>query len=248
MRFADKVGLVTGGGMGIGEACAKRLASEGATMVIADIDATNGERVVEEIAASGGSASFRAVDVTDERAIVELVEYAVDTFGGLHLAVNNAGIGCTPTRFHEHPVETWDKLFALNTRGVMLCMRAEIAYMIDHGGGNIVNVASGAGLKPAYGMAPYVASKYAVVGMTRNAALDYATYGIRVNAVAPGPILTPAMMSFPEEQRNEWASPVPMKRFGAAQEVAASVAFLLSDDASYTTSVVLEVDGGHLQG
>jgi NAD(P)-dependent dehydrogenase (short-subunit alcohol dehydrogenase family) len=248
MSFAGRVALVTGAASGIGEACAKRLAADGAAVVVADIDEVNGERVVGEIIGSGGRAAFCVTDVTNDEHTTRVVDFAVSRFGGLQLAVNNAGIGTMPTLFHETPIEVWDRLYAINLRGMMTCMRAELAHMVDHGGGAIVNMASGSGLKASWGMAPYVMTKHGVIGLTRNAAIDYANLGIRVNAVAPGPILTPAMLSFPEEQRTTWASPVPMKRFGLPEEVAEAVAWLLSDQASYTTGSVLDTDGGLTKG
>lgn len=246
--FDGKVALVTGAASGIGEACAKRLAAEGAAVVVADVDAAGGDRVASEIVAAGGSAAFHLTDVTNDEQAAGVVDFAVSTFGGLQLAVNNAGIGTTPTLFHDTPIEVWDRLYAINLRGMMVCMRAELAHMVVNGGGAIVNMASGSGLKAGWGMAPYVMTKHGVVGLTRNAALDYANLGIRVNAVAPGPILTPAMRAFPEEQRAIWAAPVPMKRFGLPEEVAEAVAWLLSDHASFTTGTILETDGGFMQG
>jgi NAD(P)-dependent dehydrogenase (short-subunit alcohol dehydrogenase family) len=248
MDFTGRVALVTGAASGIGEACAKTLATRSAAVVVADIDTVNGNRVVSEIRATGQVASFISTDVTNADQVDASVRHAVETHGGLHLAVNNAGIGCTPTPFHETPLETWDMLWAINLRGVMLCMRAELAHFVQHGGGAIVNMASGAGLKAAWGLGPYVMTKHGVIGLTRNASLEYANQGIRVNAIAPGPILTPAMRAFPQEQQDIWSAPVPMKRLGTPTEIAASVAFLLSDEASYTTGLIMENDGGYLQG
>jgi NAD(P)-dependent dehydrogenase (short-subunit alcohol dehydrogenase family) len=248
MDFTGKVALVTGAASGIGEACAKVLASHGAAVVVADIDVANGERVVGELRADGATASFWATDVADADHVEALMRHIIATHGGLHLAVNNAGIGCAPTLFHETPLETWDLLYGINLRGVMLCMRAELAHFVQHGGGAIVNTASGAGMKAAWGLAPYVMTKHGVIGLTRNAALEYADKGIRVNAVAPGPILTPAMRAFPQEQQDMWSAPVPMKRLGKPEEIGMSVAFLLSDDASYTNGLTMEIDGGYLQG
>jgi NAD(P)-dependent dehydrogenase (short-subunit alcohol dehydrogenase family) len=247
MTFSGKVALVTGAASGIGEACAKTLAAEGAAVVVADVDQANGERVVAEITAAGGSASFAATDVSSPEQVDALVAHAVNTYGGLHLAVNNAGFGHHPAPLHEIPLETWDRLIAVNLRGTMLCMRAELAHFVANGGGAIVNMASGTGLKASAGLAAYVLSKHGVVGLTRNGALDYADRDIRVNAVAPGTIGTPAMRSFPEEQQAIWTRAIPQNRMGTPEEIADAVAFLLSDKAQFITGIVLEVDGGYMQ-
>lgn len=247
MRFANKVAVVTGGASGIGEACAVLLAAEGAAVVVADVDDHNGARVVAEITAGGGTASYLHVDVASADDVEAMVAHAVATYGGLHLAVNNAGLGHAPARLHEIPLETWDRLLAIDLRGVMLCMRAELAHFVEHGGGAIVNMASGTGLKASRGLAAYVAAKHGVVGLTRNGAIDYATDNIRVNAVAPGTILTPQMRSFPAEQQEIWARSIPMARTGETNEIAEAVAYLLSDVAGFVTGAVLEVDGGYMQ-
>jgi NAD(P)-dependent dehydrogenase (short-subunit alcohol dehydrogenase family) len=248
MLFEDKVALVTGGASGIGEACAKHIAAEGSAVVVADLDEHGGARVVAEIEAAGGRASFWKTDVSEQAQVDAVVAHAVSTYGGLHLAVNNAGIGHAPAPLHEVPLETFDRLTAINLRGALLCLRAELAHMVDHGGGSIVNMASGTGLKASAGLAAYVMTKHGLVGLTRNAALDYATKGIRVNAVAPGTIATPQMQTFPQEQQDAWARMIPMGRLGTPDEIAESTVFLLSDKASFTSGVVLEADGVYMQG
>ncbi|MCU1346078.1 MAG: 2,5-dichloro-2,5-cyclohexadiene,4-diol dehydrogenase, partial [Acidimicrobiia bacterium] len=162
MFFSDKVAVVTGAASGLGEACARKLAAEGAAVVVADVDVDNGTRVVAEITALGGRSSFVATDVTQPEAVAAMVRHAIDTHGGLDLAVNNAGLGHTPAPFHELALETFDGLLALNLRGVILCMREELAQFVDLGPGAIVNMASVSGEKGSAGMGAYVATKHAV--------------------------------------------------------------------------------------
>ncbi len=248
MDFDGRVALVTGSATGIGEATAVLLAGRGAAVVVADLDETGGTKVVEGIRGAGGRAAFVRVDVADAGQVEAMVAFAVAEFGGLHLAVNNAGIAQPERRTHEIDPETWDRVMDVNLRGCWLCLRAEVRHFLTHGGGAIVNVASGAGLKAGPpGLTAYVASKHGVVGLTRNAAIDYIRDGIRVNALAPGTTSTAMIKAFPEEVQRGYAELMPCGRMSEPVEQAEAIAWLLSDHASYVSGTVLEADMAYLQ-
>lgn len=248
--LSGKVGLVTGAGSGIGRATALLMAQRGANVVVADMADDHGAETVKMIEAAGGTAAFVHADVTDPAQVDAMVRFAVDTYGALHLAVNNAGIGGPAGLMGEYPVDGWDKVISINLTGVFLCMRAELPAMVAAGGGSIVNISSILGFVGFAQSCAYVAAKHGVIGLTQNAALEYATQNVRVNSIHPGFIDTPLMAAGGIEKGTEtWdfiASKHAMNRFGRAEEIAAPVVWLLSDEASFVTGSQYVVDGGYL--
>ena len=247
MLLEGKNSLITGAGSGIGETSAKRMAAEGANVLVVDVNDEGGQRVVDEITAANGSALFFHGDVTIPEQMDAMVALVVDTWGSLDLAVNNAGLAEQPGPMHQLSPEVWKKTIDIDLTGTFLCMGAELRQFVAQGGGVIVNTASGAGLKATPGLTAYSAAKHGVVGLTRTAAMDYVKQNIRVNAVAPGTIVTPAMKAFGDDQLNTWSELMPSGRLGTTEEVADAIVWLLSDQSSYTTGSVLEVDGGYMQ-
>ena len=244
----DKVALVTGAARGIGRATALAMAREGAAVVVSDVNAEGGEETVSLIG-DDTRAAFVHADVTDARSVDAMVARTVETFGRLDCAINNAGVSTGGgTRMHEIPDETYDYIMDVNVRGVWLCMKREIAQMLEQGSGAIVNTASGAGLVGVPGLTAYVASKHAVVGLTRTAAVDYAADGIRVNCVCPGYVKT-------DMTRHGWTDPErlaimvskePIGRIGLPEEIAEAIVWLSSDAASFVTGNPMPVDGGYV--
>ena len=249
--FDGKVALVTGAGGGIGRATALAFAREGARVVVSDLAEAGGEETARLVTEAGGGALHAACDVTRPAEVEALVAAAVAAFGRLDCAHNNAGVEGAWARTADCDEENFDRTCAVNLKGVYLCLKAEIAHMLDAGGGAIVNTASVAGVEGAKNLPAYVASKHGVMGLTRTAALEYATRGIRVNAVCPGPIRTRMLEAIMEENpRMEPAmiDAVPMRRLGAPEEIAEAVVWLCSDRASYVTGQSLVVDGGFTAG
>jgi NAD(P)-dependent dehydrogenase (short-subunit alcohol dehydrogenase family) len=244
--FKGKVAIVTGGGSGIGEFCALTFARNGAKVVVADYDPEGGKRVTEAIRGDGGEASFVEVDVSKPEQNETMVQTAVDTYGGLHIAVNNAGIGGAQAPTGEHPVDSWLQVIGVNLNGVFYGMRYEIPAMLDSGGGSIVNIASILGMV-GFGNSPaYVAAKHGVVGLTKTAAIEYSAQGIRVNSVGPGFIDTPLLSAnLDEETLKVIAGMHPIGRLGKPQEVADLVTFLASDEAAFCTGAYYLVDGAY---
>jgi NAD(P)-dependent dehydrogenase (short-subunit alcohol dehydrogenase family) len=246
--YSGKVAVVTGGGSGIGQATALAFASAGASVVVADLDAAALDDTVRTIKDSGGEGVGVPSDVSRASDVERMVASAVDTYGGLDVAFNNAGIEARPLPIAEVTEEEWDRVQAVNAKGVWLSMKYEIPAMLARGGGAIVNASSILGLYGSSNGSLYSSTKHAVAGLTRCAALDYAAAGIRVNATSPGMIETPLMertavnMAVPPEAFHGMH---PLGRMGRAPEVADAVLWLCSDAASFVTGVVLPVDGGY---
>jgi NAD(P)-dependent dehydrogenase (short-subunit alcohol dehydrogenase family) len=241
--------IVTGGGSGIGAAVALYLGSEGARVTIADVNLDGGAETVRAIAASGGTAQFVKTDVSREEDVKALMAATTSAYGKLDGACNAAGVSQRGKAMHEISADEWDRCHGINLRGMFLCNKYEVLSMIGSGGGAIVNIASTVSVVAVQNGAEYCASKAGVMGLVRGAALDYATRGIRVNAVLPGGTLTPMMKSATDQDpglEKALADVHPMKRFGQPSEIAGAVLWLLSDDASFVTGASIAVDGGQL--
>jgi len=237
------IALVTGGGSGIGQATARALAARGARVMVADIDEDAARATATEIAAEAVR-----VDVADADSVAAMVAFTVDRLGGLDWACNIAGISPMPKPFVDHTADEWTRTIAVDLNGVFYCMQAEIRQMIAQGGGGaIVNMSSGAGLVPAPGMPAYTAAKHGVLGLTKQAAQEYARAGIRVNAVLPGQTETAPMRAFLDmmpDHGEKMLRQLPMQRMATPDEIANAVAWLCSPEASYVNGESLVVDGG----
>jgi NAD(P)-dependent dehydrogenase (short-subunit alcohol dehydrogenase family) len=252
-RLAGRTAVVTGGGSGIGRATCLRLAAEGARVLVTDVDLETARGTAEEIAGAGGTASAGQVDVAAADADRTLAELVAEHLGPLDSLVNNAGVGAAGTIL-ETAEDDWRRLFAVNVDGVFRCTRAVLGGMLERGRGSIVNMASVAGVVGLTNRYAYCATKGAVVSMTRAMALDYAGTGVRVNCVCPGTIHTPWVETFAaaapdaEAFRAQMAARQPVGRMGTAEEIAAAVAYLCSDDSEFMTGSELIVDGGLTAG
>ena len=249
LSLQGKVALVTGGSSGIGRATSLVFASEGAKVVIADIDVAGGDETVKMIEQAGGEATCIKTDVRNATEVEALINNAVKTYGRLDCAHNNAGVLGVDIPITEATEEDCDYVINTNLKGVWLCMKYEIIQMLEQGGGAIVNAASVAGLVGFPGMPVYSAGKHGVIGLTKTAALEYAQAGIRVNAVCPSAIRTPAtesaLSAFPELEAN-MKDDIPVGRMGSANEIAEAVVWLCSDGASFVTGLAMPVDGGFM--
>lgn len=246
--LSGKVALITGASRGIGAAAARVFAEAGATIVLAARSEQALAALALAIRDAGGRALAVTADVSDPVAAERLVQQTLDTYGRLDAAFNNAADGHMPAPLANLAVDDFDRAIRGGLRGVFLSMKYEITAMLTSGGGSIVNMSSTAGVQGVRGMSGYAAAKHGVIGLTQSAALDYATARIRVNAIAPGPILTERLAAITDEQRAQVVGAVPMGRIGLPEEVAALAAWLCSDQAGYITGATLPIDGGRLAG
>ncbi|KXG76182.1 3-oxoacyl-[acyl-carrier-protein] reductase [Thermotalea metallivorans] len=243
MRLKDKVAIITGGGRGIGEATCLRFAEEGAKVVVADVNETDVQQVVEKIKAAGGEATGMIVDVTHRAQVEKMVADTVATYGRLDILVNNAGI-TADARLEKMTEEQWDKVIAVNLKGVFNCGQAAAKVMIEQKSGVILNASSLVGIYGNFGQTNYAATKWGVIGMAKSWAKELGPKGIRVNAVAPGFIVTPMTEKMPEKVLEMMKEKSPLKTLGYPEDIANAYVYLASDEAKFVTGAVLSVDGG----
>lgn len=245
-RFADKAILVTGGAGGIGRAASLAFASEGGRVLVADTDAVEGERTSVLVRGAGGDSTFVEVDVSKDAQCVRMVDAALNAFGRLDIAFNNAGVGGSGFALADEEEATFDRMIAINLKGVFNSMRREVPAMLKSGGGTIVNTASVAGIVGNPGLSSYCAAKHGVLGLTRAAALDYVKLGVRINAVCPGATRTRLLEAWfqdPEVERHVM-SLHPIGRLAGSDEIARVVLFLASHESSFMVGCAVPVDGG----
>jgi NAD(P)-dependent dehydrogenase (short-subunit alcohol dehydrogenase family) len=249
MRLDGKVAIITGAAAGIGEACSEVFAEAGAALVLADKDAAGVRKVAERLAAGGAKVEAITVDVSDREACQAMVALAVERFGGLDCAVNNAGVAHTPAPIHEIDEAVWRRVWEIDALGTAFCLKYEIPAMLQRGGGSIVNIASGTGTHGAKHMGAYVGAKHAMVGITRTAAIELAPQGIRVNAVCPGLTATERNnQNLPKGMRWQDIVVNPMGRMGEPREIANMTLWLASDYSTFVTGEAIAINGGRYIG
>ncbi|MCU1459858.1 MAG: short-chain dehydrogenase/reductase [Actinomycetia bacterium] len=246
--MSGQVALVTGASRGIGAAVARAFSAAGAAVVLASRDGAALDHLAEELQAGGGEALAVPTDVTDQDAVAAMVAATVARFGRLDHACNDAGGSHRPTQLADLDVDAFDAAYAVNLRGAFLSMKYEIPALLASGGGAIVNISSTAGLDGVGGLSGYVSAKHGLEGLTKVAALDYGAQHVRVNCVAPGPILTEGLQRAGAKAQQIAADAMPLKRVGQPEEVAAAVVWLCSESAAFITGTTLVVDGGKLAG
>lgn len=247
MQVKDKIVIITGAGSGIGKATAIHFAKHGAKVVVSDINLESAKKVVDEIVTNFGEALPIKANVAVFEEVENLIQHTVSAFGQLDVLVNNAGIGPNLLKTHEATLKDWDKVIAVNQTGVFYGMKVALHQFLKQGYGNIVNIASLAGLKASPNNISYSASKFAVVGMTKSVAMEYATKNIRVNAVCPGyteSALLDQLINAKPEMDSILKSVIPMKRYGKAEEIAEAVVWLASDNTKFITGQTITLDGG----
>ena len=249
MRYKDKIVLITGSGSGIGKAAALAFSKEGGTIIVSDINETNGLETVSEIIKNNGKAIFFKIDVSNFEMVKNLMDFIIEKYGRLDVAINNAGVGGDFGKITDITLESWDKTMSINSSGVFYCIKNQIPIMLKQGKGVILNTSSIAGIRGLPNATAYSASKHAVIGITKTAAMEYAKNNIRVNAICP--VFTVTAMFNPEamDEIKEGISErlkanIPMKRFANVMEQVNTMLWLCSDEASFITGQAISVDGG----